>query len=165
MNESSTLIDNSEAGELVQNNSQWHPGFSALGSVPGMAPTHAVPLILQTTGQAPAATNADQAVWIEDEIEDEVDEEMDEIDVDGFDANVLENIAALEEFVNEANLQPYAVEAGPSDPLSHTLDPTETEHLLSDGSTVSEDEDSDLPDLGNVPGAHQADQQMVEGKE
>lgn len=165
MDESSTLIDNSEAGELVQNNSQWHPGFSALGSVPGMAPTHAVPLVLQTTGQAPAATNADQAGWIEDETEDEADEEMDEVDVDGFDANVLENIAALQEFVNEANLQPYAVEAGPSDPLSHTLDPTETEHLLSDGSTVSEDEDSDLPDLGNVLGAHQADQQMVEGEE
>ena len=165
MEESSTLIDNSEAGELVQNNSQWHPGFSALSSVPGMAPTHAVPLILQTTGQAPAATNADQAAWIEDETEDEADEEMDEVDVDGFDANVLENIVALGEFVNEANLQPYAVEAGPSDPLSHTLDPTGTEHLLSDGSTVSEDEDSDLLDLENVPGAHQADQQMAEGKE
>ena len=159
MEESSTLIDNSEAGELVQNNSQWHPGFSALGSVPGMAPTHAVPLILQTTGQAPAATNADEAVWTEDETEDEADEEMDEVDVDGFDANVLENIVALGEFVNEANL------AGPSDPLSHTLDPAGTEHLLSDGSTVSEDEDSDLLDFGNVPGAHQADQQMVEGKE
>ena len=153
MDESNTLINNSEAGLSVHNNSQWHPGFSTLGSVPGMLPTGTMPPAIQTAGQAAAAISPDQDFEIEDEAEDEdeVDEEMDETDYldDAFDEDALDEDE----------------DAIPPSVFSHTVDATENYHLPSGESSIPESEDSDLPDLEEIPVIDQTDQQMTEGNE
>lgn len=166
VDESNTLIDSSEAGELVRDNSQWHPGFSAMGSVPGMLPNGTI--ALQTGVQATAVTTADQDFEIEDEGEDEsedesegeADEEMHDIDNldDAFDEDPPDegeegDVTAL-----------LAVDLGViSSQLSDTPGAAEIEQLLPDENGQSEDEDSDLPDLEEIPVADQTDQQTTEG--
>lgn len=128
VDENNVLIDNSEAGGSVYNNSQRHPGFSAVGSVPGMLTTGMIPPALQTAGQAAAATSADQ------DVEDEMDDEM--LD-DAFDEDAL-------------------------DEDEDALDAAEVEPILSDESSVLESEDSELPDLEELPVADQTHQPTTE---
>ncbi len=148
-NETNTLIDNSEAGELVQNNSQWHPGFTGLGSVPGVLPTGTIPPALPTGVQAAMATTVDQNSEIEDEDEDEANEEMDEID--NFDDALSED--SIDAFLGQAlPLQ-----------MSYTLDPAEVEQSLSEENSTLDDEDSDVPDLEDIPMADPNNQQATQG--
>ena len=152
------MIDNSEATELVQNNSQWHPGFNI----------DMVPPALQTAVQTPEATTTDQGLQIEDGAEDEADDETDEemddtnsID-DAFDEDAwdlgeeADLMMGLEEtFNNDPTLQPHAADAVSPDPLSQTIDPTAVEHIQSDQNPILEDEDPDLPNPEEIPVAHQ----------
>ena len=164
MDESNTLIDCSEAGELVHNNSQWHPGFSALGSVPGTVPNGTMPPALETAVQATAVTVADQDLETEDEAEEEAEdqagEEMDE--TDNFDDAYDEDALNEGEEVDPTNVS--GVDQGTtSNQLSHIPDATEAEQLLPNESPLSGIEDSDLPDLEEIPVADQIDQQTTEG--
>lgn len=117
-----------------------------------MLSTGTLPPALQTAGQA-AAITADQDVEIEDEAEDEdeADEDMDETDNldDAFDEDALDEDG----------------DAIPPNVLSHTLDAAEVDHLISDESSIPESEDSDLPDLEEIPVTDQTDQQTTEGNE
>lgn len=172
MDESNTLIDNSEAGELVHNNSQWHPGFSALGSVPGMLPTETLTPTLQTVAQAGPNTIPDEDPESEidtvNEEYDEMDEEMD--DEDSFDDDAFEE-GTLDEGVTalgttsdiSISFQPTAPGITPPDPLSHTPDAPENASLpLNETLTLSSD-DSDLPDLEDESVEDPHEQQTTEG--
>ena len=152
VDESNTLIDNSEAGELVHNNSQWHPGFSALGSVPGVLPTGTIPPVPQTAVPAVAGTPVDQDLEIGEEDEDEADEEMDDI-------------ASLNDASDADSLDVPALEPTFPNQLSYTLDAAEVEQLLPDENSALEDGDFDLPDLEEVPEADQINQQTSQGNE
>lgn len=167
MDESNTLIDNSEAGELVHDNSQWHPGFSALGSVPGMLPNGTLPPTLQTATQAGAGTTPDEDPESEIDAEDEEDEEMDDDDNldDAFEDDALGGIVAPTGGGSAVNigLQPPAPEIFPPNPSSHPPDAPELESLLSNEDSTLLDEDSDLPDLEEIPVEDQNEQQMNEG--
>lgn len=172
MNERVTLIDNSEAGKSVHNNSQWHPGFSALASVPGMLPgmlpIGTIPPALETAVHAAAATIADQDLEIEDEDEAEADEEMDEVDDsdDDFDEDTLdEGEEAHIMATGEASLvEPsHAFGVIPPNPLSYTVNAAEVEQFLSDENSILEDEDSDLPDVEEISVADHTDQQTPDG--
>lgn len=118
MDEGNALIDNSEAGELVENNSQWHPGFSDIGSVPGNLSIGTVPPTSQTVAQTTAVTIADPDFLDHDEseTEDEADEDMDEIDDvdDAFDEDALDE---------EDLLQPFDLGALTSEPLLQAHNP------------------------------------------
>ena len=155
--EGRTLIDNSKAGEFVENNSQWHPGFSNIGSVPG----YLVPPTPQTVAQATAATIADPDFLDHDEseTEDESDEDMNEVDEvdDAFDEDALdvEEEAQLAAFASESLVNEPVPQAHTADAISYL---TEVEHILSNESFISE-----LPDLGEVPSAPETDQQTLEG--
>ena len=162
------LIYNPGARELVQNNSQWHPGFPTLDSVPGTLPTGTVaPALLQTAVQAPLATIADQDLLAEDEaeVEDETYEDMDEIDDigDDFDEDAVDDAedtlltTYAEAFANQPTLQPYAPDQHPYLP--------QVEYSMSDDQLSSEAENSDLPDLEEVLEPHETDQQTVDGSE
>lgn len=164
MDESNTLIDNSEAGELVHNNSQWHPGLSALGSVPAVLATGTIPPVPQTAVPTAAGTPVDQDLEIGEEDEDEADEEIDDIaslndasDEDALDEGEEADVTALGE----------ALLAEPTfaNQLSYTLDAAEVEQLLPDENSTLEDEDSDLPDLEDVPVADQTNEQTTQGNE
>lgn len=166
MDESNTLIDNSEAGELVHNNSQWHPGFSALGSVPGTI-TPAVQIAVQAAAATPAEQDLEIEDEDEDEDEDEADEEMDEIDNidDAFDEDALDEgedsgPAAFGEalFLDTFGLMP-------PDVLLHTPQAANAEQSMSDETSILEDDYSDLPDLEEMPVAEQTDHQATAGNE
>lgn len=170
MDESNTLIDNSEAGELVPDNSQWHPGFSALGSVPGMLPTGTLHPTLQTVAQAGAGTTPDEDPESEIDAEDEEDEEMDDDDnLVNFDDALEED--ALGGFVAPTGegldvnigVQPPAPEIYPPNPLSHPPEAPEFESSLSNEDSTLSEEDSDLPDLEEIPAEDQNEQQMNQG--
>lgn len=168
MDAADNLIYNPGTRELVQNDSQWHPGFPTLDSVPGTLPTGTVaPALLQTAVQAPLATIADQDLLAEDEaeVEDETDEDMDEIDDidDDFDEDAVDDAedtlltAYAEAFANQPTLQPYVPDQHPYLP--------EVEYSMSDDQLSSEAEASDLPDLEEVLEPHETDQQTVDGSE
>ena len=168
MDESNTLIDNSEVGELVHNNSQWHPGFSALGSVPGVLPTGTA---APATVQATAITTADPDLDMDDQVEDETDEEMDEMDDlvdedDEDDEDDLDDEDSLDED-EDADLMALgaAVTVGAALMVDPTLDAAEVGQLFSDEDIITDDDDSDLPDLEEVPMAEQTGQPAPEGKE
>ena len=160
------MIDNSEAGELVQNNSQWHPGFSALGSVPGMLPNGTLPPTPQTATQAGADASPDEDSEFEIDAEDEEDDEMDDDDDldDAFEEDALGGIVAPTGGGSVVNigLQPPATEISPPNPLSPTPEPPDFSLVSNEDSTLSE-EDSDLPDLEEIPVEDQNEQQMNEG--
>ena len=162
MDEQNTLINNSEAGELIENNSQWHPGFSTLGSVPGTHSTGTLPPTLEPTAQASAASIADQDFLTEDEaeVEDEADEEMDEIDDvdDAFDEDAMDDDEEADSTAFEVT---STNEANPQSLLAAIS--TEVDHLLSDDNLFSEAEDSELPELEEMFVAQQTDQQTAEG--
>ena len=159
------MIDNSEAPELAQNNSQWHPGFNI----------DTVPPALQTAVQTPAAITTDQGLQIEDEAEDEADGEADEeiddtnsID-DAFDEDAwdLDEEADLmmalgEPSIDDPTLQPHSADAVSPNPLSQTIDPPAVEHLHSDQNPILEDEEPDVPNPEEIPVAHQ---HAIEGNE
>ena len=159
------MIDNSQAGELVHNNSQWHPGDSALGSMPGSLPTGTITPALQTPMQTAAATPADQNLETENEAE--VDEEMDEIDnLDAaFDEDALDEGEGTDAPASEEALLVDIFGVNLPNQLSQTLGAAEVEQLLSDENNVWEDEDSDLPELEEISVAEQTDQQTSEGNE
>ena len=167
MDEGSTLIDNSKAGELVENNSQWHPGFSTLGSVPGSLSIGTLPPTPQAIAQATAATLAETDLLDSDEeaeMEDEVDEDMDEIDDvdDAFDEDALDD-------EEEAQLAAFALESSINEPnpQAHTADPfsylTEVEQILSNDDFISAAAYSETPGLEEVSSASQTDQQRLQG--
>ncbi|KAL9067824.1 MAG: hypothetical protein Q9161_006642 [Pseudevernia consocians] len=141
-----------QAGELVHNNSQWHPGFSALGSVPGVLPTGTIPPVPQTAVPAVAGTPVDQDLEIGEEDEDEADEEMDDI-------------ASLNDASDADSLDATALEPTFPNQLSYTLDAVEVEQLLPGENSALEDGDFDLPDLEEVPEADQINQQTSQGNE
>ena len=160
------LIDNSKAGELLENNSQWHPGFSNIGSVPGNPPTVTVPPTPQTIAQASAAMIADPDFLDHDESEseDEADEDMDEIDEvdDSFDANLLNN-------VDEAQFAAFALQSmtnGPT-PQAHTANAIsyflEADQISSDSDSDSGAAYSGMPDLEVAPSAPETDEQTQKG--
>ena len=147
--EGNALIDNSEAGELVENNSQWHPAFSDIGSVPGNPSIGTVPPTTQTVAQATAATIADPDFLDDDEGEtdDQADEDIDEIDDvdDAFDEDALDD--------EEEDLL-----------AASSWDPSEVEHMLSNHNYISSDsQDSVIPDLEEVPSEPLTYQQLLEG--
>lgn len=161
------MIDNSESGDLVPNNSQMHPGFSAWGSVPGMLPVETIPPALQTAVQAAAATTATQYFDMEDEAEDGTDEEMDEVDDldDAFDEGALNE-------GEEANLtasgEPHLVGSlgvTVPTPLPHTQVAALVGQVQPNEYSTSEDDDSDLPEIDQISEAGQTDQQMIQGNE
>ena len=155
MDESNTLIDNSEVGELVHDNSQWHPGFSALGSVPGVLPAGTA---TPATAQATEITTADPDLEMDDQADDETDEEMDEID--GLDDEDDED--SPDE--NEETALGAAVTVGGALAVDPTLDAADVGQLLSNEDITSDDDDSDLPDLEDDPMAEQTGQPAPEGK-
>ena len=159
------MIDNLQAGELVHNNSQWHPGDSALGSVPGLLPTGMITPALQTPIQTAAATSADQNLETEDEAE--VDEEMDEIDnLDAaFDEDALDEGEEADAPASEEALLVDIFGVNVPSQLAQILDAVEVEQLLSDENSAWEDEDYHLPDLEELSVAEQTDQQTSEGNE
>lgn len=177
MDEGNTVIDNSKAGELVENNSQWHPLFS-FDSVPGNLSISAVPLTAQTVAQATAATIADPDFLDHDEgeTEDEANEDMDFFtdDVD----EAFEAFEALDE-EDEAQLAAFALESSIPEPIPQAhaaetmssltedeqpvFEQIELEQLLSNDDFISDTEETDLPDLEEAPSAPQTDQQMLEG--
>lgn len=167
MTEGDTLIDNSETGDLVQNNSQLHPGFPTSGSAPGTPPTGTVSPALQTAVQAPPAATADQGFSDEDEAEVEsmMDDAMDMINhiVDIFDEDAVDDAedtaltAYAEASANQPTLQPYETDQHPYLP--------EVQYSLSDDLLSSETEDSGLPDLEEVLEPHETDQQTVDSSE
>ncbi|CAD6579299.1 MAG: hypothetical protein ASARMPREDX12_009120 [Alectoria sarmentosa] len=159
---SSAVIDNLQAGELVHNNSQWHPGDSALGSVPGLLPTGMITPALQTPIQTAAATSADQNLETEDEAE--VDEEMDEIDnLDAaFDEDALDEGEEADAPASEEALLVDIFGVNVPSQLAQILDAVEVEQLLSDENSAWEDEDYHLPDLEELSVAEQTDQQTSE---
>ena len=161
MDESNTLIDNSEVGELIHDNSQWHPGFSALGSVPGVLPTGtATPATVQATG----ITATDSDLEMDDQADDETDEEMDETDAtDGLDDEDDEDFPDENE---EADLMASgaAVTVGGALTVDPTLDAPDVGQLFSNDGITTDDDDSDLPDLEEVPSAEQTGQPAPEGK-
>ena len=167
MDESNTLIDNSEAGELVQDNSQWHPGFSALGSVPGMLPTGTLHPTLQIATQAGAGTSPDEDPESELDAEDEEDEEMDDDDNfdDAFEEDALVGTVAPTGGGLDVNvgLQSPAPEISPPNPFSHPPEPPDFESLLSNEDSTLSEEYSDLPDLEEIPVEDQNEQQTDEG--
>ena len=166
MDEGNALIDNSKAGELFENSSQWHPGLSTLGSVPGNLSIGTIPPNLQAVAQATAATIVDPDILVHDEGEtdDEADEDMDEVDDvdDTFDEDVLDE-------EEEAQLAAFRLESSINKPIPQTTEadaisyPTEIEQILSNDNSISDAEDSNLPDLVEGPSAPQTDQQMLEG--
>ena len=166
MDEGSTLIDNSKAGELVENNSQWHPGFSTLGSVPGNPSIGTIPPTPQAIAQATAATLADPDFLDHDEgeTEDEMDEDMDETDDvdDAFDEDALDDD-------EEAQLAAFALESSINEPTSqaHTADAisylTEVEQILSNDDFISAAAYSETPGLEEVSSASQTDRQTLGG--
>ena len=170
MDDKNILIVNSEAGEIVHDNSQWHPGFSAFGSVPQITPTGTTPPALQTAVQAAAVTPTDQDLGTEegteDESEDEADEEIDEIDDldDAFDEDALDESADADiSAFGEAILENFgATSTGVS---SHTLEAAEVEQSMSDEDSILLDEYSDLPELEEIPVADQINHQVTEGNE
>ena len=158
MDESNTLIDNSEVGELVHDNSQWHPGFSALGSVPGVLPAGTA---TPATAQAPEITTADPDLEMDDQADDETDEEMDEMDdlddeddEDSPDENEEADLMALG----------AAVTVGGALMVDPTLDAADVGQLFSNEDITTGDDDSDLPDLEDDPMAEQTGQPAPEGK-
>ena len=149
IDEGNALIDNSEAGELIENNSQWHPGFSDIGSVPGNPSIGTVPPTTQTVAQATAVTIADLDFLDDDEGEtdDETDEDIDEIDDvdDAFDEDALDE--------EEEDLI-----------AASTWEASEVEHIFSNQNFISSNsEDSELPDLEEVPSESLTYQQLLEG--
>ena len=153
VDENNTLIDNSEAGELVHNNSQWHPGFSALGSVPGVLPTATLPPTFQPAMQAEAATTPDEEPENEGDDVDEEDEEMDDDDNfnDAFDEDLDEGGAAIEEAsVVDLNLQPPAPGGVSPNPLHHASEVPEFVSFQSNEDSTLSEEESDLLDLEEV---------------
>ncbi len=162
-----TLINNSEAVGLVQDNSQWHPGWITLSSVP---PNGVAGPDLQTVVQVPAAPTTDQDLQIEDE-EVEADEEMTDINEidDSSDGDSPDGVGEVDIMAFEAAVlsepNSLAAEAASSNPLPPTLNPAEVEPLLSDElSSSSEDDDSEITDLEEMPLADETEQQAVEGK-
>lgn len=162
--ESNTLVDNSKAGELVHNNSQWHPGFTGLGSVPGVLPTGTIPHALPTGVQATMATTVDQNSEIGEEDEDEANEEMDEI-ANFDDALNEDSLDEDEETGDTAFGASLLGEPTLPNQLSYTLDPAEVEQLLSDENSALDDEDSDVPDLEDISMADPKNQQTTQGNE
>ena len=190
MNKCKTLIDNSDAPEFIQNNSQWHPGWISQSAVTEMLPPGTLPTVsLQQT----APTTTDQSIQIGDEAEDEdegedededededeneneaggegegegeVDEEMDDFD-DALDADALDEDGEASIAANgQSVLLTNAVGAAPSQALANAIDPTVTEQLLSLGNSFSGDEGLDLPDLEEMPVVGQTDQQTIEGND
>ena len=156
MDESNTLIDNSEVGELVHDNSQWHPGFSALGSVPGVLPAG---MATPATVQATENTSTDQGLEMDDQADDETDEEMDDLDDEDDDDTPDED--------EEANLMltGSAVTVGAALMVDPTLDAADVGQLFSNEDITTEDDYSDLPDLEEDPMAEQTGQPAPEGKE
>ena len=156
MDESNTLIDNSEVGELVPDNSQWHPGFSALGSVPGVLPTvTATPATVQAT----EITTADPDLEMDDQADDETDEEMDDLD-DEDDEDSSDEIEEAELMALGA-----AVAVGGALMVDPTLDVADVGQLFSNEDITTSDDDSDLPDLEEVPMAEQTGQPAPQGKQ
>ena len=156
MDESNTLIDNSEVGELVHDNSQWHPGFSTLGSVPGVLPTGtATPATVQTT----EITTADPDLEMDDQADDETDEDMDDLD-DEDDGDSSDEIEEAELTALGA-----AVTVGGALMVDPTLDAADVGQLFSNEDITTSDDDSDLPDLEEVPMAEQTGQPAPQGKE
>ena len=156
MDESNTLIDNSEVGELVHDNSQWHPGFSALGSVPGVLPTGTA---TPATVQATEITTADPYLDTDDQADDETDEEMEDLD-DEDDGNSLDEN-------EDADLMALGDTGtvGGASMVDPTLDAADDGQLFSNEDITTDDDDSDLPDLEEVPMAEQTGQPALEGKE
>ena len=160
------MIDNSKAGELVENNSQWHPGFSTLGSVPGNLSIGNLPPTPQAIAQATAATLADTDFLDHDEgeTEDEVDEDMDEIDDvdDAFDEDALDD-------EEEAQLAAFALESliNEPNPQTHTADGfsylTEVDQISSNDDFISAAAYSETPGPEEVSSASQTDQQTLQG--
>ena len=117
VDENNNLIDN-----MVHDNSQWHPGFSALGSVPGTLPTGPMPLALQPA----AVTTADLSLESEDEADEEVNEEPDDLDIlDGaFDGDAVDDgeetdVLASEQVLHvEPSVHTQGLEAPPPDPFT-----------------------------------------------
>lgn len=176
VDESNTLIDNSEASELVHNNSQWHPGFSALGSVPGMLPTETLASTIQNATQqnptqvGPSTTPEDPESDIDavDDEDDEMDEEMDDedsFDYDAFEEGTLdEGVAAIEGTLDaHIGFQPPAPAILPPNPVSHTPEAPEITSLVSNEDFTLSEDDSDLPDLEEVSVGDQHEQQTTEG--
>ena len=161
MDESNTLIDNSEVGQMVHNNSQWHPGFSALSSVPGVLPTETA---TPATVQATAITTADPDFEMDDEVEDETDEEMEEMDeMDSLDDEDDEDSLDENEEADSIALG-AAVTVGAALMVDPTLDPAAVGQLFSNEDITTDDDDSDIPDLEEVPMAQQTGQPAPEGK-
>ena len=174
VDEGNTLVDNSKAGELVENNSQWHPGFSTLGSVPGNLSIGMVPPIPHGVAQGTAVADPDFLDHDEGETEDEADEDMDELDVVNDDSD--EAALAAEEAAlaaeEAAQLAAFALESSANGPIpqAYTADAisylSEVEHILSNDSFISDAEDSDIADFEEMlseGSASQTDQQMLEG--
>ena len=180
MDEGSTLIDNSKAGELVENNSQWHPGFSTLGSISGTLSLSVVAPAPQAVAQATAVADSGFPDHDEGETEDEADEDIDEFDDvdDAFDEDALAEETLAEETLAEealaeeeaAQLAAFALVSSANEPIPQAYPAdadsylSEVEHILSDDSFISDAGDSDTPDLEEMASAPQTDQQMLEGK-
>ena len=161
-----TLIDNSKAGELVENNSQWHPGFSNIGSVPGYPSFVTVPPTPQTIAQASAPTIADPEFLGHDEseTEDEADEDMDDID----DVDDAIDFGALDD-EDDAQAAAFALQSlinGPT-PQAHTTDGIsffqQAEQMSSDDDFNSGAAYSGMPDLEVASPAPETDEQMLKG--
>lgn len=114
-----------------------------------MLPPGTLPPTQQTAIQASEATTPDEGP--EDDIE-AMEAGEDEMDDD----DTLDD-ASDEDALSEGDDPTVtAFETHPSNQMSHTLEAAEGEPLLSN-------EDSDLPDLEEIPVADQISQQMTEG--
>ena len=147
---------------MVHDNSQWHPGFSALSSVPGVLPTGtATPAAVQAT----AITTADPDFEMDDQVEDETDEEMEEMDeMDNLDDEDDEDSLDENEEADSIALG-AAVTVGAALMVDPTLDAAAVGQLFSNEDITTDDDDSDIPDLEEVPMAEQTGQPAPEGKE
>ena len=138
MDENNTLIDNSEAGRLVHDDSRWPA--------------------LQDAVQSALTITADQDPEVEDESEDEILDDADVVD-DNFD-DLATSATVLQTSDDEPGLQHPAPGAMSHNTLPHT---SEAPPPLFDAAYISLDEDSDLPDLEEIPVGDQTVQQTTQG--